>query len=157
MIAGASIEVLLENLKLPEMNARKRSQRELRGRDRAAVVAAAEAFADVNRADERLQLESLWATWGQQAPSLRLLDRCLTAKDHRVRAAAVRVVRHCLHLLDEPERLLLSAAGDDHPRVRLEAPTEPITINLNIKIEQEVRIKVERDLEQLFKSDSKIF
>lgn len=43
------------------------------------------------------------------------------------------------------------------PRVRLEAPTEPITINLNIKIEQEVRIKVERDLEQLFKSDSKIF
>ena len=121
VIAGASIEVLLENLKLPEMNARKRSQRELRGRDRAAVVAAAEAFADVNRADERLQLESLWATWGQQAPSLRLLDRCLTAKDHRVRAAAVRVVRHCLHLLDKPERLLLSAAGDDHPRVRLEA------------------------------------
>ena len=43
------------------------------------------------------------------------------------------------------------------PRVALEAPTEPITINLNIKIEQEVRIKVERDLEELFKSDKKIF
>ena len=121
MIAGAPIEALLENLKLPEMNARKRSQRELRGRDRVAVLAAAEAFADANRDDERLQLESLWATWGQQAPSLRLLDRCLTAQDHRVRAAAVRVVRHCLHLLDEPERMLLVAAGDGHPRVRLEA------------------------------------
>jgi len=120
-IAGASLEALLENLKLPEMNARKRSQRELRGRDRAAVLAAAEAFADANREDERLQLESLWATWGQQAPSLRLLDRCLAARDHRVRSAAVRVVRHCLHLLDEPERMLLAAAGDDHPRVRLEA------------------------------------
>ena len=43
------------------------------------------------------------------------------------------------------------------PRVALEAPKEPITINLNIKIEQEVRIKVERDLEELFKSDKKIF
>lgn len=43
------------------------------------------------------------------------------------------------------------------PRVRLEAPTEPITINLNINIQQEVRIKVERDLEQLFTSDSKLF
>ncbi|GHD59601.1 YnbE family lipoprotein [Thalassobaculum fulvum] len=43
------------------------------------------------------------------------------------------------------------------PRVALEAPKEPITINLNIKIEQEVRIKVERDLEELFKTDKKIF
>lgn len=43
------------------------------------------------------------------------------------------------------------------PRVTLEAPKEPITINLNIKIEQEVRIRVERDLEELFKSDKKIF
>lgn len=43
------------------------------------------------------------------------------------------------------------------PRIALEAPKDPITINLNIKIEQEVRIKVERDLEDLFKSDKKIF
>ncbi len=121
VIAGAPLEALFDNLKLPEMNARKWSQRELRGRDRAAVLAAAEAFADANRDDDRLQLESLWATWGQQAPSLRLLQRCLSARDHRVRAAAVRVVRHCLHLLDEPEKILLAPAGDDHPRVRLEA------------------------------------
>jgi hypothetical protein len=49
------------------------------------------------------------------------------------------------------------AIGACEPRVTLEAPKEPITINLNIKIEQEVRIKVERDLEELFKSDKKIF
>lgn len=121
VIAGAPLGVLFENLKLPEMNARKRSHRELRGRDRAAVLAAAETFADAHRGDERLQLESLWASWGQQAPSRRLLDRCLAARDHRVRAAAVRVVRHCLHLLEAPERMLFAAAGDDHPRVRLEA------------------------------------
>jgi hypothetical protein len=43
------------------------------------------------------------------------------------------------------------------PRVAIEAPREPITINLNIKIEQEVRIKVERDLEQVFEKNSDIF
>jgi hypothetical protein len=49
------------------------------------------------------------------------------------------------------------AIGACQPRVALEAPKEPITINLNIKIEQEVRIRVERDLEDLFKSEEKIF
>ncbi|NQW11574.1 MAG: YnbE family lipoprotein [Alphaproteobacteria bacterium] len=50
--------------------------------------------------------------------------------------------------------LLLVACS---PRVAIEAPSEPITINLNIKIEQEVRIRVERDLDQLFKSEQNIF
>ena len=50
--------------------------------------------------------------------------------------------------------LLLAACS---PRVAIEAPSEPITINLNIKIEQEVRIRVERDLDQLFKSEKNIF
>lgn len=52
---------------------------------------------------------------------------------------------------------ILLAAAACEPTVRLQAPTEPITINLNIKIEQEVRIKVERDLEQLFETDKKLF
>ena len=43
------------------------------------------------------------------------------------------------------------------PTVALQAPKEPITINLNIKIEQEVRIKVEKDLDQVFASKSSIF
>jgi len=120
-IAGESIEVLFENMKLPEVNARKRSHRELRGRNKAEVIAAAHKFAEVNSDDERLLLESLWATWGQQEPSLKLLDLCLAAKDHRVRAAAVRVVRHSLHLFDDPASYLMKAAVDEHPRVRLEA------------------------------------
>ncbi|MCM2370062.1 PVC-type heme-binding CxxCH protein [Aporhodopirellula aestuarii] len=120
-IVGAEIEQLFENMKLPELNARKRSHRELRGRDKAAVLAAANNFADENAGDERLVLEALWATWGQHEPSTELLDRCFRAQDHRVRSAAVRVVRHCLHLLDQPERYLVVAARDEHPRVRLEA------------------------------------
>ena len=120
-IAGESLGILFENMKLPEMNARKRSHRELRGRDKEAVIAAAHKFADANAHDERLVLEALWATWGQQAPSVDLINRCMAAKDHRVRAAAVRVVRHCLHLLDKPESYLMKAAVDEHPRVRLES------------------------------------
>ena len=50
--------------------------------------------------------------------------------------------------------LLLSACN---PTVKVEAPDEPITINMNIKIEHEVRIKVEKDLEGVFDEDSGLF
>jgi hypothetical protein len=43
------------------------------------------------------------------------------------------------------------------PTVRLEAPDKPIVINLNIKIEQEVRIKVERDVDTLLKQNQELF
>ena len=43
------------------------------------------------------------------------------------------------------------------PSVKIEAPEKPIVINLNVKIEQEVRIRVEKDLESLFESKDKIF
>jgi len=43
------------------------------------------------------------------------------------------------------------------PKVQLEAPKEPITINMNIKIEHEVRVKVDKDLDQLFDKNDEIF
>lgn len=43
------------------------------------------------------------------------------------------------------------------PKVQIEAPKEPITINLNIKIEHEIRVKVDEDLESLFDEDDDIF
>ena len=43
------------------------------------------------------------------------------------------------------------------PTVKVEAPTEPITINLNVKIEHEVRIKVDREVEELFDDNADIF
>ncbi|MBL7250049.1 YnbE family lipoprotein [Alloalcanivorax sp. C16-2] len=43
------------------------------------------------------------------------------------------------------------------PRVALEAPKEPITINLNVKIDHEIRLKVEKDIDQLFDEDSELF
>ena len=44
-----------------------------------------------------------------------------------------------------------------NPTVKVEAPDEPITINMNIKIEHEVRIKVEKDLDGVFAEDSGLF
>jgi hypothetical protein len=43
------------------------------------------------------------------------------------------------------------------PRIALEAPKEPITINLNVKIDHEIRLRVEKDLEQLFAEESQLF
>lgn len=43
------------------------------------------------------------------------------------------------------------------PTVKVAPPDKPIEINLNIKIEQEVRIKVEKDLEDAFANDPALF
>lgn len=37
------------------------------------------------------------------------------------------------------------------------AADEPITINLNVKIEHEVRVKVDKELEDIFSDDSELF
>lgn len=43
------------------------------------------------------------------------------------------------------------------PRIEVAAPKEPITINLNVKIEHEIHIKVDKDVESLLKSRSDLF
>jgi len=44
-----------------------------------------------------------------------------------------------------------------NPTVKVEAPEKPITINMNIKIEHEIRVKVEKDLESVLSKDSGLF
>ncbi|OGI42498.1 MAG: YnbE family lipoprotein [Candidatus Muproteobacteria bacterium RBG_16_64_11] len=43
------------------------------------------------------------------------------------------------------------------PVVRVDVSDKPITINLNVKIEHEIRVKVEKDLEGVFTKDSGLF
>lgn len=43
------------------------------------------------------------------------------------------------------------------PTVQVKAPDEPITINLNVKIEHEIRIKVDKELDELFDEESDLF
>lgn len=44
-----------------------------------------------------------------------------------------------------------------NPTVKVEAPDKPIVINLNVKIEQEVRVKVDKDVENLVQSNPTLF
>lgn len=55
-------------------------------------------------------------------------------------------VRWLLNLSPLVTLLALSAACS--PTVRLQAPTEPITINLNIKLDADVRLRVEQKAKQ---------
>jgi hypothetical protein len=41
--------------------------------------------------------------------------------------------------------------------VKLEAPKEPIRIDLNVKIEQEVVVRLEREVQQLIQQNPNIF
>ena len=44
-----------------------------------------------------------------------------------------------------------------NPTVKVEAPDKPIQINMNIKIEHEIRVKVEKDVEKVLSQDSGLF
>ncbi|MEQ9561240.1 MAG: YnbE family lipoprotein [Woeseiaceae bacterium] len=52
--------------------------------------------------------------------------------------------------------LITSLAGCT-PTVQVAAPKEPIEINLNVKIQHEIRIKVDKELEDMFDEDSDVF
>ena len=64
------------------------------------------------------------------------------------------VARACYTLL---AALWMASLAACSPKVQLEAPKEPITINLNVKIEHELRIKVENDVEALFDENEELF
>lgn len=51
--------------------------------------------------------------------------------------------------------LLLVAACT--PTVKVAPPDEPITINLNVKIEHEIRVKVEKELDSVINQESGLF
>ncbi len=50
--------------------------------------------------------------------------------------------------------LLLAAC---QPTIKIEPPDKPIVINLNIKIEQEIRIKVDKALDDLLDDEEGLF
>jgi mono/diheme cytochrome c family protein/glucose/arabinose dehydrogenase len=124
-VHGAPIATLLENLKLPESRSRYRSRRELRAHPADKVAAEIKTWVTkLDPADPRHEhhlLEALWTTWGLNQPDPDLLRKLLQAKDFRVRAAAVRVLRYNTHRFTDHAALLTQAAADPNGRVRLEA------------------------------------
>jgi YnbE-like lipoprotein len=62
----------------------------------------------------------------------------------------------CLILWFGVSLLALSGAGCT-PRVEVAAPDKPITINLNVKIDHEIRVKVDKELDQVLSQNSGLF
>ena len=53
--------------------------------------------------------------------------------------------------------LAVTALAACQPTVKVEAPKEPITINLNIKLDADVRVKLEESAKQDIKANPNIF
>jgi glucose/arabinose dehydrogenase/mono/diheme cytochrome c family protein len=126
-IHGSSVTELLNNLRLHEARSRYRTRRELRGRNQPEVLAALKKWvATLDETEPRYQhhrLEALWVSWGADQVDATLLGELLQSSDHRIRSAAVRVLRFSGHRIGNQAELLMAAANDDHGRVRLEAIT----------------------------------
>ena len=124
-IDGASVETLLDNLKLPEYRSRYRTRRELRGRNASEVLPKITKWvADLDKNDPKYEhnvLEALWVTWGLNKVDKILLRQMLNAKDYHARAAAVEVLRFTGHQIQDQSTLLMQAVKDENSRVRLDA------------------------------------
>jgi mono/diheme cytochrome c family protein/glucose/arabinose dehydrogenase len=124
-VAGAPLATLFENLKEPEFRTRYRSRREIRNHPADKVLPALREW--VSKLDpknpryEHHRLEALWTSWAVNQVDTGLLLQLLDSPDHRVRSAAVRVLRYNFRSLPEHVALLTKAAKDPHGRVRLEA------------------------------------
>lgn len=58
-------------------------------------------------------------------------------------------------LLTSTAALLLMSACQ--PTVKVEAPDKPIEINLNVKVEQHVKVSIEKDVQKSIKQNKDIF
>ena len=60
-------------------------------------------------------------------------------------------------LFSLPAALLPLCVVSCSPRIEVVPPDKPITINMNIKIDHEVKVKVDRDLDEVISKDSELF
>ena len=121
----ATVNELLEALKLPEDWTRSQAKQVLKGRGAEKVIPALQNWIsglDKNDSEyEHHLLEALWVYQTFDVVNEQLLLNLLNAKSHNARAAGVRVLQSWHNRLANVPALLKEAVVDDHPRVRLEA------------------------------------
>ncbi len=124
-IAGQPIGKLLDVLNDKDDRVRARARIELSGRPTPEVVVGlakwTNSITDVGPEMDRRALEALWVYQNHNVVNSVMLERCLDAKDHRVRAAAIRVLQAWRDRVSNTLDLLKDAAADEAPRVRLQA------------------------------------
>ena len=115
-----STEKVLDQLTSYELRTRYRARRELRGRDKDQVLAAAQKWADTQTSNVKL-VEWLWLQESFRDLDSELIDRLMENDDFHVRAAAIHSVTNEMIRFDDAWSYLKLAINDEHPRVRLEA------------------------------------
>lgn len=124
-IDGQPIAALLDLLKEPENDVRNLAKIELGKHDSKEVIAAVNAWAaalDKNDKDYAHNLtEALWVHQWHNVVDVELLKTVLRLPDFHARAAATRVLCYWRDRVPEAIALLKVQAGDESPRVRLEA------------------------------------
>jgi putative heme-binding domain-containing protein len=122
-LVDAPTTELLEAFKAPEAWTRHHARRVLQERGPSVLPAlnAWTARLPSGAEGEPLKLEALWTYQALDTVEPKLLEVVLSATDHRVRAAAIRVVSAWRDRLPDSLALLVPRANDDHPQARLEA------------------------------------
>jgi putative heme-binding domain-containing protein len=123
-LVGAKAPELLERLRAPEGWTRHFARLVLRERGAKEVLPALAAWVKElgdAPANEPHRMEALWTYQSLGAVEPKLLAALLTAKDERVRAAAVRVLSAWHERIPDVLALLEARVADEGPQVRLEA------------------------------------
>ena len=124
-IDGEPIAALLELLKEPENDVRLRAKIELGKRDAKEVTDATMKWVkSLDPKDAKYEhnlLEALWVHQWHNIVNLPLLERVFKSPEFRARAQAVRVIGYWRDRVPGALAMVTTAAGDEAPRVRLEA------------------------------------
>ncbi|HLH56117.1 MAG TPA: PVC-type heme-binding CxxCH protein [Verrucomicrobiae bacterium] len=124
-ISGRPVPELLDLLRSPEDRVRYRARVELSSRPSRQVLSALDKW--VARLDSKSAqnqhdlMEALWLYQSCNVVNEQLLKQMLRSPDFHARAAATRVLCYWRDRVSAPLELLKVQAGDEHPRVRLEA------------------------------------
>jgi putative heme-binding domain-containing protein len=124
-LTKASVNELLETLKLPEDWTRAQAKQVLKAHGAKEVIPALQKWVqdlDKNNADyEHNLLEALWVYQTLEVVNEPLLLTLLNAQSHQARAAALRALGFWYPKIASANALLTKAVTDLHPQVRLEA------------------------------------
>ena len=120
-LAGEELPVIVNQLRSENGFTRHFAKRQLRQENKPRVKAALNVLEQAGKLSSEDRLEILWAYQSINHLHEQLLRELLGDNDHRIRAAAVRIVYHWNKRLADSLQLLGRAAQDAHPQVRLEA------------------------------------
>ena len=124
-LTKASVNELLETLKLPEDWTRAQAKQVLKAHGAKEVIPALQKWVqdlDKNNAGyEHNLLEALWVYQTLEVVNEPLLLTLLNAKSHQARAAALRALGFWYSKIASANALITKAVNDPHPQVRLEA------------------------------------